>query len=438
MFLLDDRRRLVLFNHGCCRRTGWACEEVVGQSCDYVTEADPHSRAAVLAACAPPAEVWHGQGTEVPVYLPHRTEPPRAVRMRFDPLFDAADRVAWVLGRILDPEAPATRSGPTPAQALHAELAALRHQVRSRYREETVPASSAAMRRVLSQLAAASGGSGSVLFVGEAGTGREHLARVLHNRGAHGKRAFVPVDCQRTGSSELKRMLKQLRDESRDAEPLRAGTVYLSAIGAAPRDFQERLAEWLGARPLEAAPRVMAATDQSLQVLAERDQFHRELYYLLSVLVIEVPALRQRPDDVLPLAQYFLEERNRGAECQLSGFSPEAVEAMRKYYWPGNVAELRATVDAAAERAGGPLVTLDDFPMAFRVGQEGQRHGPPPSQTVVPLERVLEQVEREQIRSALAACQENLSKAAERLGLSRPKLYRRMEALGLWPERSEG
>jgi DNA-binding NtrC family response regulator len=293
------------------------------------------------------------------------------------------------------------------------------------------------MRRVAAQLAAARHAAGCVLFTGEAGSGREHLARVLHARRPHGKRAFVPVDCQRASSTELKRLLKHLADDREEVEALRMGTLFLKNIASAARDVQDRLAEWLAAVAGDQGPRIMAATDCSLQELTERDEFHRELYFLLTTFVIEVPPLRKRSQDVLPLAQYFLEEGNRAAEKQLSGFSPDAMDALRRYYWPGNVAELREVVRAAAASAAGPLVTESDLPLAFRVGQENQRIGPPPAKPLLPLEATLEQVEREQIQAALAACRNNLSKAANLLGVSRPKLYRRLEALGLLPDAKE-
>ncbi len=433
VFLLDAKRRLVLFNPGCTAQTGWKSDEVLGLTCDYVTEADSQSREALLAACAPPAEVWNGQLAEVPLFLPHRTATPVSMRLRFQPLLDAEQRVALVLGTILPMEESVSSVAATPAQILHAELAALRYQIHRRYGEETLIARSQPMRRVLAQLAIAAQSSGAVLFTGEKGTGREHLARVLHARGPLRKRAFVPVDCRRTESSELKRILKHLMDHDLDNDTLRTGTLFLKDIPFAGRDVQDRLADWLVTNTQPQAPRILAATDQPLKELADRDEFHRDLYYLLTPVVMDVPPLRHRTDDLLPLAQFFLEESHRVAEKQLTGFSPEAVEALRRYQWPGNVAELRDVIHSATPLATGSLVTPENFPLSFRAGQDAQRLGPLPAPQMLPLDVVLEITEREQIQAALSACRENLSKAAQMLGMSRPKLYRRLEALGLLP-----
>jgi DNA-binding NtrC family response regulator len=431
VYLLDRHRRVLLFNAGCTEKTGWAADEVIGKTCDYVTEADAHSAAAVLAALAPPAEVWQGSPAEIPILLPHRTDPPRNLRIRFDPLFDGEQQVRAALGAILETEAPPPAISPNPAQGLHAELAALRMEIRRRYRQESVIGKCPAMRRVLAQLDAARSGTGSILFLGEPGSGREHLARVLHAGGSQGKRAFVPMDCGRMASTELKRILKSLDEGQTEVDALQPGTLYLDDIAAAPRDFQDRLSDWLANRPLDRLPRIMAAAVEPLTGLLDRDEFHAELFYRLTTIVIELPPLRRRSADILPLAQYFLEETNISAERQHSGFTPEAADELRRYRWPGNVAELREVVESAAAQAAGPLVAPDDFPLSFRAGRDEQRLGPPPRPPVLPLETVLEQVEREQIQAALIASRNNLSKAAELLGLSRPKLYRRLEALGL-------
>lgn len=436
LFLLDAKRRLLLFNLGCRELTGWAFEDLPRQPCDYVSEADPSSAEAVLAVCAPPAEVFQGQTAEVPAYIPHRMEAPTPGRVRFIPLLDAEHNVVEVLGQFLASQDHAASPEPSPAQLLHAELAALRHEIRRRYGQDSVVAHSAPMRRVLSQLSAARSNAGGVLFVGEFGTGREHLARVLHQQSAHAKLSFVPVDCRRTASSDFKRLIKQIRDDHLELEALRTGTLFLRDVSAAPRDVQERLAEWLQEKPDAKPPRVIAADTVTLTALVEQDQFHRDLYYQLTVQVIEVPRLADRPEDILPLAQFFLQEQNRGAERQLTGFDAEAAEALRRYRWPSHVAELKSVVETAARSSAGPLVSSADFPLAFRSGQDAQRLGPASLPTIRPLDAVLEQVEREQIQAALDASRQNLTKAAEMLGLSRPKLYRRLEALGLLPDDS--
>jgi DNA-binding NtrC family response regulator len=434
IFLLDAKRRLMLFNRGCTDWTGWEADELLGQTCDYVTEPDSHSLQAVLAACAPPAEVWQGETVTAPCTIPHRKDSPQAGQIHFQPVLDAERHVVQVWGTWLAPQEFSSAPPPTPAHMLHAELAALRHQVRSRYEEDSVVARSAPMHRVLAQLKLARGGPGCVLFHGPSGSGREHLARVLHQRDPHAKQAFVPVDCRRTSSTDLKRLIKQIRGDRVELETLRAGTVFFREVAAMPRDVQERLSDWLFEKPDSQPPRIMAAVNESLSDFVDQDQFHRDLYFQLTALVIDVPPLVQRAEDILPLAQYFLEESNRLSGRQLSGFHPQAAEALSRYRWPGHIAELRTVIESAVQRATGPLVGEDDFPVSFRSGQDAQQLGPAPSPRIQPLEMILAAVEREQIQAALVASRDNLTRAAELLGMSRPKLYRRLEALGLMPD----
>ncbi len=434
VFLVDPDRRLALFNQGCTEWTGWTAEEVLSRVCDYVTEPDSHDLAAVLAVCAPPPQAWQGQSVEVRAWLPHRSAPPRQVCIRFLPMLGSDGQVAAVWGEIAMTEALAAAAPTSIALALHAELGALRQSLRHRFGNEALIMKGPEMHRVLTQIECARQHRGAVLLVGERGVGREYLARVIHGQSLDANRAFVPLDCRLTSSAELKRVLKRLADDRTSLETLRPGTVFFRDVSAAPRDFQERLADWLTQRPSGEPPRVIASTDQTLSQLVEQDGFHRELYFLLTTLVIDLPPLRQRVDDVLMLAQHFLEEQNRGSDTQRGGFTDEAAEWLRRYHWPGNVAELRTVVASAVAHAENPLIGVGDFPLSFRSGRDAQRLGPPVSR-FLPLERSLEQVERAEIERALAATRRNVSQTAELLGLTRAKLYRRIAALGIpWDE----
>lgn len=433
VFAVDSQRKLVLFNHGGEEATGWPAEELLGRVCEFVSEADAQSREAVLAACGPPAEVWQGRDVELPCVLPHRGKPARTLRVRFHPLLDADGRVELVFGQFI-PATDETARHPSPAFALHAELAALRQRIRERYREGTFIGSSPPIRRVLAQLAQAAKGNSGVLIVGESGVGKEHLARMLHQRGPHAALAFVPVDCSRTDAAELKRIIKQMRDDHRELEALRAGALYLKEVSAAPRDVQERLAEWLTARKEAETPRVVASCAIDLKPLVDEDRFLPDLYFELTTTVIELPPLCRRLDDISLLSQHVLDELNRGSAKPLSGFAPETMDHLRRYRWPGNVGELQRVIQAAATQTTGPQIQVADLPLSFRLGEDAQRLPPTVRDNRIPLDDLLARIEREQIESVLVECRGNLSRAAELLGWSRPKLYRRLEALGLLPD----
>ncbi|MBS0204036.1 MAG: sigma 54-interacting transcriptional regulator [Planctomycetes bacterium] len=428
LFVLNAQRRLVFFNRGSERLTGWSAPDLLGQKCDYVTEPDINSPAALLAALAPPPEAWKGSLEQVPGNIPRRTDSPLSRVVYYFPLVDPDQEVQAMLGIIADiPETPGSRPIPA-AQRLHAELAVLRQTVRRQYGDGGLIGRSLPMQRAFEQIKLAQSAMTAVLFVGEAGTGKQHLARILHYHGPHGKKAFVPLDC-RLPSRELEQTLIRIR-EDQQADSLRTGAVYLDHIDAAPAEFQRSLLDWLKA-PTSNPVRVLAGTTHPLLPGVEAERFSRELYFALSALVVELPPLRERMEDLEPLAQHFLEESNREVSEQVGGLSEEVWRQFRRYNWPGNVGELRRVITEARSGGSGTLVAAEQLPFRFRTGVTAQSMEPTTRPRIVSLDQFLEQVEREQIEGALTECRGNKARAAEFLGITRPRLYRRMEVLGI-------
>jgi DNA-binding NtrC family response regulator len=435
VFLITVRRQIRLFSRGCERETGWSAAEMLEHRADYLTEADAQSAAAVAAAIAPPPEVWQGQSLAAAIDLPHREEEPRPRLVQFFPLVDEAGAVTSVLGVITPVPAPGSPHAPSVVQTLHAELAALRHELRQRFGERTLVARGPAMHRVLTQIKVAQASAAPVLLQGEPGSGREHIARVIHYGGAHGRRSFVPFDCSQVDSLELKRSLRHLAEERTGGDsPLSPGTLYFTNLDAAPADVGERVAEFVSG-DLTSLPRIIASTSTPLEPLVDEQRFPRELYYRLTSLVIDVPPLRERLDDLGPLAQLFLEELNRDADQQVSGFSDDVQQQFRRYHWPGNLDELRAVVVEARHAATGPLILPDHLPFRFRTGVDAQKIAPRQRAQPLPLDALLEQVEREQLELALEETRGNISQAAELLEIPRARFYRRMQQLGLSDDR---
>jgi DNA-binding NtrC family response regulator len=312
---------------------------------------------------------------------------------------------------------------------LHAEIAVLRQSIRQRYGDGTLIGRSAPIKRTFEQIRLAHSSYSPVHFVGEPGVGKMQMARVLHYQGSLGKKAFVPLDCRST-SSELMQTLTRLRDDQQ-ADSLQAGAVYLEQIDRAPAEFQHLLLEWI--EQSEAAPsvRLMSSSVRPLLPLVDAESFSRKLYFKLTPLTISIPPLRDRMEDLEPLAQYFLEESNRESSTQLAGFSDEVLRQFRRFNWPGNLRELRQVILESREACTGPIVKPEHLPFRFRTGVTAQTLEPAQKPKFVPLDGLLEQVEREQIERALVECRDNKAKAAELLGITRPRLYRRMEQLGI-------
>jgi DNA-binding NtrC family response regulator len=399
-------------------------------------------------SCTAPESV---ETTPVPFFA---GDGPADVLIHFFPLAETGAGAARVLG-LITPRTPSPdRPPPSASEELHATLAALKTDLYRRYGLESLVCVSPPMQRVLEQLRVARGCTAAVHFMGESGTGREHLARLLHYGSERRLAAFVPLDCEQLPAFDLKRSLRRLFEDAQGADrpspALRPGTLYLKQVTALPRDAQELLVERFGIgtgagsptsdlRPLTSDPsppvpghvRLMSSSTTPLRDAVEREELLPECFYLLTALTIETPPLRQRPDDLPLLAQHLLEELNRDQERQVGGFTDEAWTLLRKYNWPGNQDELAAVVREAREACTTPLIAPRDLPFRFRAGLGAQAVGPPLTAEPRPLEPYLAQVEAEQIRWALDQARNNKSQAAALLGLTRARLYRRMEALGI-------
>lgn len=435
LFVLNSQRRLVFFNVGCEQLTGWTPADVLGRVCDYVTESDAADSSALLASLAPPATVWTGQSTTVPVSLARRESGPIACNIHFYPLTDVERKVQAALG-IIQQSVPVPTSGSAAISSeLHAELAALRHVLKQRYSETSLIARSPAMRRVLGQMKLAQQSAVPVLFVGEDGSGRQYLARLIHGASEFGRRSFVPLDCRRIPADQLESALERMSGGA-NVDAFQVGTVYLDHVQTLPRDVQRIVLKMIESTSAT-MPRVMAASLRPLDPFVESGEFLSDLQFALTSLSLVVPPLRNRPEDMQHLAQFFLEELNRGQQHQVDGFHNDVWQQFRRYDWPGNVRELRAVVTDARNQCAGSLVETNDLPFRFRTGVDRQSLGTSSRRRPVPLDPLLLQVEREQIELALTEARHNKAKAAELLGITRPRLYRRMEILGIVDDESQ-
>jgi DNA-binding NtrC family response regulator len=318
------------------------------------------------------------------------------------------------------------------------ELATLLSKLHRQYGEAGFIGVSSPARRLREQLRVAAGCSASVHLRGERGSGRERFARLIHARSERRQRAFVPLDCRRISAIELKLTLRRLlsEDEQSEDDAFRAGTVFLQSAGDIPRDVQELLISRQTHRPANGW-QLISSDHRLLHDLVATEQLLPEFSDLLSEIVITIPPLRARRDDLPLISQDILESFNRGDAKQVGGFAPEVGEQFAKYDWPGNVTELEAVIREAREACTSPSITPRDLPFRFRTGIDAQTVGPPLAPTPVNLEELLARVETDHIRWALAVAKQNKSQAAALLGLTRARLYRRMEALGIADEDGE-
>jgi DNA-binding NtrC family response regulator len=305
----------------------------------------------------------------------------------------------------------------------------------------TVVSESPTMQEVLGILLRASQADSPVLLLGESGTGKELLARLLHAEGPRCARPFVAVNCSAIPETLLESQLfghrrgsfTDAREDRRGLfQEAEGGTLFLDEIGDMPlslqakilRALQEKEIHPLGApAPIKVNARVVAATHQDLDVLMAAGRFRQDLYYRLNVIAVQVPPLRDRPDDILPLAAHFLEKHGRRLGRSACTLSSEAVSAMRRYAWPGNVRELENAIERALVLGCDDTIWLQDLPatlLAPRSTREASDAGRP-----------LAEVERDHILKTLGAVRWNKSAAAKLLGMNRKTLHRKLDAYGI-------
>lgn len=440
-FVIDAKRRLVFFNAGCEEIFGWSSEEVFGQVCQYMTEPDSDKVEAVTSTLCPPEEVWGGKQSSVAAYVQHRQGNLASRLIEFLPLMDEEEQVQAVLGILLPLPEPTAPKTSILSQHVHTELAALRIALRQQYGFDQIVAHSPQMQRVLTQARMAVNQSEPVCLIGEPGVGKEFLARTIHHADNPQGRTFVPLDCKKLTARQLKFDLLELFDQEEQSSlptGLQSGTIYLKQAQLLPRDIQQWILEQaqIGKQSQSHRPRLILGTTESPDKLEEAEIFLSEFYYYITPIQIEIPSLRERIDDLPLLAQYFLEEENRTGKGQLSGFHPDVWKRFNQYQWPGNLTELRGTIQQAVEVADDILVGPEDLPFSFRTGIHLQTLEPSQYQ-FEPLEQSLKRIERELILEAYQQCGQNKSQTAKVLGLTRPKLYRRLETLGLTLEEEE-
>jgi DNA-binding NtrC family response regulator len=320
----------------------------------------------------------------------------------------------------------AVESGEPPSQELHRELLALRAQIRRRYRCDRLLGDSPAARRIREQVRIAVESRARACIVGPSGSGREHLARTIHGGAQDGEhQPLLPLACSLLDTELLEAaLLAFVRQSAKaDAPP----TVLLLDADQLTAECQESLVRMLvdGKRVV----RTLATARNSLLQLAAEGTFRADLAAWLSPLVIELPALAARRQDLPVLAQLALEDFNALGEQQLSGFQPDALDALVAYAWPGNIDELHAVVIEACRKSAGAMVTSGDLPEAIRRSTEPSRPGR--AEEPIELDKLLEDVEREVISRALRLSKGNKAQAARMLGVPRVRLLRRIEQLGI-------
>ncbi len=280
----------------------------------------------------------------------------------------------------------------------------------------------------------------SVMLLGASGTGKELLARGLHDASRR-KGNFVAINCAAIPETLLESELfghekgaftGAVKTTEGKIELAHGGTLFLDEIGDVPlplqvkllRFLQERVIERIGGRKaIPVDTRIVCATHQDIDAMVAEGRFREDLYYRLAEIVVRIPSLAERPGDAGLLARHFLNKHTAAMKVGPKGFAPDALAAIDAWGWPGNVRELENRVKRAAIMAEGNRVTAADLDL-----EKAEDAGLP-----INLKSVRESADRKAIRHALARAEGNISGTARLLGISRPTLYDLMKAYDLQP-----
>ena len=439
IFWLDPALKLIWVNRAWEELTGFTAESVVGLTCQAHGPTRAGDSSDLAASFHPPPEAMAGRPAGSPTLIYHSGGERLWRRVEFWPFCDAQDRLLGLLGTVRPAEAQASVPD-SEGHRLHVELLETRRRLQEVYGLDSLIGSGPAHRRLLEQIRLAAGLTVPVLIVGEPGTGKRQVARTIHQQGSGRQKPLIAFDCEALPAELLERELFGASDPDaigttgfggarRPRLSLGDGSsLLIDEILSLPRDLQARLFE-----ALDPGIRLMATTTTEPETALRAERLRPELYFALTTLVLHLSPLRERRDELPVLAQHFLERANQRGGPQRVGFSPDALSILMSYDWPGNLPELARVLEHAIARppGEGPMIVAEDLPATIR-GSLGAAFNPPaPPSPVKPLDELLTEVERRLIETALRQSRSNKSRAAEILGISRPRLYRRIKELNL-------
>ncbi|MDH5743893.1 MAG: sigma-54 dependent transcriptional regulator [Candidatus Aminicenantes bacterium] len=308
----------------------------------------------------------------------------------------------------------------------------LRQRIKDRFQFEGIIAKSPKMLKIFELIKTVAPTSATVLITGETGTGKEVVARAIHHQSPRRNKPFIATSCAALPESLLESELfghekgsftGAVERKKGKFEAAGKGTLFLDEIGEINANTQIHLLRALeekkitrvgGNQEIDADVRVITATNRDLKILVKEEKFREDLYYRLKVVTINLPPLKDRKEDILPLAEHFLkkyaEENNKGGII----FSPEVMEFMLNYSWPGNVRELENLIEHGVILAKGNAIQMAELPQDINL-------------PILPEEKSIEAVTKIHIFKVLEEAKGNITQAAKTLGIRRTTLYNKLK-----------
>ncbi len=447
-FAVDDSRRIVYCNRSLASRLGYQAEQFLGVSCAYHSEEtlagggglnDPFQQ--VACGLCPPSEAFEQPYFVGSILLPlngaSAQGPPESMSAVFCRFVDDANELLGVVVFVYD-VLPQEDQDPLAAESLHGQIARLRSQMRSEFQTRHLVGDSMTMRRIRHQIQLVSTSAASVLIVGGPGTGKEHIGRTIHVAGDRNQEALIlPIDSKVADHDSFGTVLDTFLKRARNVDRAISTVLLLGAQGLSDA-LQTEIMQRIRHAPRNV--RWIATASHDLRQAAGANPFSQELAESLATVMIHVPNLRDRREDIPLLAQYLVEHSNAAVEhpdapdaakqVQLTGFTEQAMERLLAYDWPRNVDELKECVAEAIAVCDPPKIVESHLPRRLAYAMDATVN-PPDGATHFDLDAFLAATERKLITEALARSRGNKSKAAKMLHVSRAKLLRRINHLDI-------
>jgi len=422
VFTVDHQWRITSFNRAAEEITGVTREEAIGQPCSEVFRASMCETDCALRRTMESGEpvinrsafIVNADGVQIPISV-------STALLR--------DKNGKVIG------------GVETFRDLSL-LEELRKELEGRFQLEDMVSRNASMHKIFDVLPQMAASDSTILVQGETGTGKELLARAIHNMGPRKDKPFVAVNCGALPDTLLESELfgykagaftGAVKDKPGRFAVAEGGTLFLDEIGDVSSALQVRLLRVLqdktyeplgSSKSVKADVRIIAATNKDLAALVKKGSFRQDLYYRVNVVTVELPPLRKRKEDIPLLVEHFIARYNRLQDKSISGVSPEVMAIIMAHDFPGNIRELENIIEHAFVLCQEEMIELRHLPNEF---------APHPPSTASPrhLSKILKTVEAQTISEALKRNNNNRLATAKELGMHKSTLFRKMKALGI-------
>jgi len=430
VFTVDHSWRVTSFNRAAERITGIPRERALGKHCWEVFRSNMCERDCALRRTMAQGRPF----VDTTTYIVDR-------RKRRIPVVVCTALLKDEAGRVL---------GGVETFRDMSQVEELRKELEGRYHVGDMVSRSAAMAEIFKILPQVAGSGSTVLIQGETGTGKELLARAIHNLSPRRKKPFVAVNCGALPDTLLESELfgyragaftDAVKDKSGRFALAEGGTILLDEIGDLSAAFQARLLRVLqertfmplgGTRSIKADVRVIAATNKDLVSEVEAGRFRQDLFYRVNVLRLNLPPLRNRKEDIPMLAERFIDRMNRLRGSAITGISREAVSRLMFYSYPGNIRELENIIEHACVLCPGGQLEITCLPEHLRTGPS------PVAERGGDVQAVLESAETRVILEVLERNRFNRAAAARELRIHKSTLYRKIRRLGIGLPAADG